>query len=771
MGKQGLGGVLVAALLLMALHDSHAQGRASAVRVICEGQAAGAEITINGKYRGDCPLDVEVQPGNIELTAVKKVDPLRERRFTTRFGIGEAAAKRVEVQLGPAELNAEGRRQEAERQRAEAERRRLEEERKRAEAEAKRKADEERARAQAAAAARQAELRRLAGEQSEQRRRERAAVVNKAFAEAGLVSGDGKAFKDCPECPEMVWIPPGRTPQIAGTSETQRWYNRFELLAPIAVGKFEVTFAEWDACVAAGGCSRAPAEGFTEGIIFDSKWGRGRQPVINISWRDAQQYVAWLSKRTGQPYRLLSQIEFQYASRAGAATTWPWGDELKAGAANCTGCGGKSTDRSLAVGSFPPNAWGLHDMMGNVAEFVADCYGSRAHGGPSVSWQTWVRLSEQPADGSPLDLCSAAPGRTAVIDPAFGFVGPRFNAANTPPLVLAQWTADTATYNSTGLRVARDFVVSAPAIDPASLKPYRDCATCPELVNLPGGRFEMGTPYLSPEGATDSEHPLRWVTVKPFAIGRVEVTREQWEAFERARAQAAPAPAAGSTAPAAPAAATGCVPVQTGANGTTIVFGALNPSLSTLAPGFAQGANHPAVCVSRQDAKAYLEWLSSTTGKMYRLPTEAEWEYAARAGSSDRTPWRRDGTRACEFANLRDEAFERAFAQNVSRPCSDNFAYTAPVGHFRPNAWGLSDMLGNAAEHVEDCWQPNYNNEPSDGSARVVPQCSVFVTRGGSWYLPSGSLLTHAPGRGSRGQAWRDGVTGLRVARDLDAAK
>jgi formylglycine-generating enzyme required for sulfatase activity len=313
------------------------------------------------------------------------------------------------------------------------------------------------------------------------------------------------------------------------------------------------------------------------------------------------------------------------------------------------------------------------------------------------------------------------------------------------------------------------------------LKPYRDCAACPELVNLPGGRFEMGTPYLSPEGAAESEYPLRWVTVKPFAIGRVEVTREQWEAFERTRTQATPvaAPAAapavnaGSTVPAAPAVppTTGCAPVQAGTTPGSVVLGTSNPGLNTLSPGFTQSADHPAVCVSRQDAKIYLEWLSTTAGKKYRLPTEAEWEYAARAGSSERAPWRRNGSRSCEFANMRDESFDRAFSPTMNRPCNDGFAYTAPVGQFRPNAWGLSDMLGNVAEHVEDCWQSSYANAPADGSAVVVLQCGLFVTRGGSWYLLSGNLLNHVSGRGSRMHYQRDVVTGLRVVRDLDAAK
>ena len=709
------------------------QSTTSMLRVGCEGVNADAEITINGKFKGNCPFDAEVQAGTVQLQALKKVDADRERVFNTSISIGEGVVKRIDIVLGPVQLNEAGRLAEAERKRVEAERKQAEADRKRKEAEAA-----------AAHAARQAEFKRLAVLQSAQRGQEQARMATDAFAANGLRAGTGEAFRDCTECPEMVWIPPGRAPQVPATTESQRWYNRFELRTPIAVGKFEVTFDEWDACVAQRGCTTVPQEGKSEGIIFDSKWGRGRQPVINISHQDARQYVAWLSKKTGQRYGLLSQLEYQYASRAGATTTYPWGDRLNAGAANCAGCEGKSTDQPLPVGSFPANAWGLHDMVGNVSEFVADCYGTRSQASNSTAgWEAWVKLAQRPRpDLYPIDQCSAAEGRYAAAEPIVGIAGGSFATPLSGSLLYMQHMQNQVKYPRVGFRIARDYMPPPVSVDSAALAPFQDCADCPKMVKLPSGRFEMGSAYLSP-GWHESETPLRWVGVATFAIGRTEVTRGQYAAFVR-ETQYAPA-------------GNGCnVPINAPQDALRFELAA---ERGWADPGFTQTDAHPVVCVNRADMQAYASWISQKTGQRYRLPTEAEWEYAARAGSDDRTPWRETAKR-CEFANM----YEPRASANYTPPCGDGYVHTAPSARFKANAWGLHDMIGNVGELVEDCWIDNYAGAPADASARTQPGCAQFTARGGQWST-YGSVTVRAPSP----EANRRSTIGFRLARDVVA--
>jgi formylglycine-generating enzyme required for sulfatase activity len=155
------------------------------------------------------------------------------------------------------------------------------------------------------------------------------------------------------------------SPEGQGT-EDERPQHDVIIAKPFAASKFEVTFDEWDACVAYGDCNPE---------VSDSGWGRGRQPVINVSWNDAQRYVAWLSRMTGKPYRLLSEAEWEYAARAGAPTIYSWGDEIGKGNANCKGCGSRWDGYKPApVGSFAANAFGLLDMHGNVFEWIEDCF-------------------------------------------------------------------------------------------------------------------------------------------------------------------------------------------------------------------------------------------------------------------------------------------------------------------------------------------------------------------------------------------------------------
>ncbi len=165
-------------------------------------------------------------------------------------------------------------------------------------------------------------------------------------------------FKDCVECPEMVEVPSG--------SFTMGSHHRVQIGYPLAVGVYEVTFSEWDACVNLGGCG---------GYIPDDRgWGRGNRPVMNVSWDDAKSYVRWLSQKTGHRYGLLSESEWEYVARAGTTTAYSWGNEIGRNRANCHGCGSIwDSEKTAPVGSFRANAWGIHDMHGNVWEWVEDC--------------------------------------------------------------------------------------------------------------------------------------------------------------------------------------------------------------------------------------------------------------------------------------------------------------------------------------------------------------------------------------------------------------
>ena len=135
-----------------------------------------------------------------------------------------------------------------------------------------------------------------------------------------------------------------------------------------------MTFKEWDACVAAGGCTVRPSDG---------GWGRGDRPVINIHWEHTQQFIRWLGRKTGQKYALPSEAQWEYAAGAGAASLYPWGDEMAGGKANCARCGNDDGGRRTApVGSFAANRFGLHDTSGNVWEWVEDCFKDSYRGAP-----------------------------------------------------------------------------------------------------------------------------------------------------------------------------------------------------------------------------------------------------------------------------------------------------------------------------------------------------------------------------------------------------
>ena len=183
--------------------------------------------------------------------------------------------------------------------------------------------------------------------------------------------------------PEMVVLPAGRFRM--GCVSGQECYvgelpvHEVTIAQPFALSKYEVTFARWDACVSGGGCN-----GYRPN---DNSWGRGSRPVMNVNWQDAQSYVAWLSRETGADYRLPSEAEWEYAVRAGTVTKYSWGNDIGQNRANCDSCGRQwknwlGQGRTAPVGSFAANAWGLHDMHGNVYEWTQDCVNMNYYGAP-----------------------------------------------------------------------------------------------------------------------------------------------------------------------------------------------------------------------------------------------------------------------------------------------------------------------------------------------------------------------------------------------------
>jgi formylglycine-generating enzyme required for sulfatase activity len=188
------------------------------------------------------------------------------------------------------------------------------------------------------------------------------------------------SFKECTNCPQMVVVPAGSFVMGSPSSEPGRKPNedpqhKLTIGRAFAVSKFELSFADWDACVSHGGC---------DAHISDGGFGRSVQPVINVTWENARHYVAWLSALTGKPYRLLSEAEYEYAARAGTTTAYPWGDQVGKGNAVCVGCGSKWDGKQPApIGSFAANEFGLSDMIGNVWEWVQDCVHNDYNAAPS----------------------------------------------------------------------------------------------------------------------------------------------------------------------------------------------------------------------------------------------------------------------------------------------------------------------------------------------------------------------------------------------------
>ena len=271
------------------------------------------------------------------------------------------------------------------------------------------------------------------------------------------------------------------------------------------------------------------------------------------------------------------------------------------------------------------------------------------------------------------------------------------------------------------------------------------------MVVVPAGEFIMGAApgeeereHLAAEFTARSE-PRRTVKVRSFSAGRFEVTRAQFRTFAESSGRMGG----------------GCFAWAGGGF-------ELDAARDWRNPGYPQDDTHPVSCVSWDDAGAYASWLTRRTGRRYRLLTEAEWEYAARAGAATARFWGDDPIRSCDYANGADRATAERVpgAQSWSLvDCNDGHAYTAPVGSYHANAFGLYDMLGNVEEWTQDCWSGNLKGVPADGRESTGGDCALRAVRGGSWLdAPVGLRSAYRVGSPVTVRVYR---RGFRVATDL----
>ena len=295
---------------------------------------------------------------------------------------------------------------------------------------------------------------------------------------------------------------------------------------------------------------------------------------------------------------------------------------------------------------------------------------------------------------------------------------------------------------------------------PAAGATFRDCDGCPEMVVMPAGSFIMGSPEDEP-ARRPTEGPQHRVNIdRPFAVSKYEVTYDEYRRFVES---------------------TGHVSGQNCIVWTGTVGGKPLRGKSWQDPNFPQSGRHPVTCITWSDAQSYAQWLSAKTGARYDLLTEAQWEYAARSGTSTPASFTGAPGSVCDYANTADQSAKESGGGPDWKyaGCHDGYgAQTSPVGSYRPNPFGLYDMYGNVWEWTQDCYHPDYVGAPTDGSAWSAPTCSARVVRGSSLSAPPDNLRSAARSQGSveaRMKIGMDAVAdfhnwnlGMRVARVLE---
>jgi formylglycine-generating enzyme required for sulfatase activity len=461
---------------------------------------------------------------------------------------------------------------------------------------------------------------------------------------------------------EMVGLPAGQF--LMGSPDSDRDAESYEKpqhqvkINSFAIGKYPVTQAQYQAVMG------------TNPSHFSNN---PQNPVERISWDDAQAFCQKLSQITGKTYRLPTEAEWEYACRGGTTTRFYFGDDANQ-LEDYAWYDGNSGGKTHPVGQKKPNAWGLYDMSGNVWEWCEDNSHNNYIGAPKdgSAWLTNDNDYHILRGGSWYDFpnyCRSAYDFTYFRRDYYYYVG--FRVVCVPNVTSTQLPI--ATVTSTPLPKVAPPAPSSPPPPPAKLTPFTENlpnGLTLEMVGLPAGQFLMGSPD-SDRDAESWEKPQHQVKINSFAIGKYPVTQAQYQA----------------------------------------VMGT-NPS------HFSNNPQNPVERISWDDAQAFCQKLSQITGKTYRLPTEAEWEYACRGGTTTRFYFGDDASQ------LADYAWYDGNSQGK----------THFVGQKKPNAWGLYDMNGNVWEWCEDNWHDSYKNAPSDGSAWLTNDNDYKLLRGGSWY-------------------------------------
>jgi formylglycine-generating enzyme required for sulfatase activity/serine/threonine protein kinase len=569
---------------------------------------------------------------------------------------------------------------------------------------------------------------------------------------------------------KFVWIPPGKflmgSPKseqdwvrktfgdLGGALAAQETQHEVEITKGFYLGKYAVTQAEYEKVMGKNPSWFSSTGGGKDRVgALDT----GRFPVEHLSWDDAREFCRKLSQREGKECRLPSEAEWEYACRAGTKTAFNVGDQLTERDANFD----MKKGRPVAVGSYAANAWGLHDMHGNVWQWCEDRYAADYYTkspaqdppGPSVgtnrvyrggSWLTSARVCRS-ADRSknlPTDLGFYL-GFRVVLRPA-GIHQISSAPAATP-------TANPA------LR---------PAPIPPALKAGAEITNSigTKLVYIPPGKFVMGSPKseqdwlrktygegIGRSAAQETQHEVEFT--KGFCLGIHELTIGEFRKFVASTGYRTEPETDGKGG--------------SGYDETADKF-SQDVKYTWRNLGFAVTDAHPAANVTWNDAKAFCSWLSLKEGKTYRLPTEAEWEYACRGGTKTAYQGGDDPESLALIGNVTDGTFKAKFPKTIASAAiaaQDGYVFSAPVGQYRKNGFGIYDMHGNVAEWCEDWHDKDYY---SRSPAQDPPGASTGtnrVFRGGSWH--SNPRLCRSAQRTSFPPTFRKEYLGFRLVLEI----